>query len=260
MLRDYLRLLKTFHQVQLSMALKSPVNLWTSTLIQIVYYFAQWLFWLGIRSTDAGLKWLSQKELIAFLVTVALVDNVYLFLIGRGSMVLLQRIQSRTLEGFLLWPRSTLGTLVWVSPNWTYFPCVVLSLLAFFAYHIWQNSSLGLIAMHFAASMIGVFIMNGISFLFRMTGFWSLAFARIRHANPSYKIMVRPYNAFDPMVRLALLVVFPALFITGVPAEIASGRFGLIWLLAAIGALALLWIQVWFMWRKGLGRYGRLVS
>lgn len=255
-LLDYIRLLKVFYKLQLSQALKSPINFWTATLVQTAYYAAQIFFWVGIRSTNAGAQWMTESQLVSFLVTVCLVDNLYLFLFGRGSMILMQKVRTLTLDNLLLWPRSKLGTLLWISPNWTYLPCVVLSLIAFVWLH--TNSTLALAATHLAACIIGLLIMNGISFLFRMTTFWSSGVTLIRHANPSYKIMVRPFDAFETKMRIFLLTLFPALFITGVPAQIADGRLDNRWLVAGLLASVALWAVVCMVWRLGVSRYSRV--
>lgn len=254
-LRDYVRLMRLFYSVQLSQALKSPINFWTASLVQVAYYAAQFIFWIGIRSTNAGANWMSEADVYSFLITLSLVDNLYLFLVGRGSMIMMQKVTAQKLDSLLLWPRSTLGTLFWISPNWTYFPCAVLSVVAFFVLHFYAGSSAGVIVLHFLSCLIGVVVMNGISYLFRLTSFWSAGVTVLRNANPSYKIMVRPYDAFDTKVRLFLLTAFPALFITGVPSQIASGQFGFEWLAAGIMMSAVLWLFVAYVWRKGVVRY-----
>jgi ABC-type uncharacterized transport system permease subunit len=244
-----------FYRLQFAQTLKSPLNFWIASLIQIVYFASQGFFWFAVLSTEAGRNWMSESQIFGFMVTVGIVDNFYLFTIGRGSMVLMQRVETRNLEPILLWPRSSLGILVFMTPNMTYLPCAIISLVCFICYHFYYSTDILTVALHFFACIVGVFVMNGISFVFRSSIFWSQAFARLRNANPSYKILVRPFDSFEGAIKVFLLTLFPALFITGVPAELGTGQKEWIWLVGAIGACAFNWWIVVQLWTLGLRRY-----
>jgi ABC-2 type transport system permease protein len=106
------------------------------------------------------------------------------------------------------------------------------------------------------AATLGVIVLNLISFIYRLSSFWTAAIVQIRNSNPSFKIMVRPLDAFGGPLKLILMTVFPALFITGVPAQILTGQLNSLWLFGAMAASLWLAIVLVWLWKYGLRRYG----
>jgi ABC-2 type transport system permease protein len=254
---DYVQLLKAFYRAAWIEATKSPINFWISSLVQITFYIAQILFWVGIRSTSAGKHFMNDRDLLGFLLTLCAVDNLYLFLLGPGSVQLMNRILKQNLDSLLMWPRSTLGVLVFFKPNFNFLPMAALSLVLMSAYHLYHQTALSLILLHSISIVIGIFILNAISFIYRLSAFWTRSIVDIRNSNPSFKIIVRPFDSFSGMAKLFLLTVFPALFITGVPSKILKSNFAFVWLFGSIGAATLLWLYVAILWQHGLKRYGK---
>jgi len=259
-IEDHLRLLKVFYRASFRTASKSPLNLWIATFIQLFYYVAQIAFWVGVRSTPGGAQFISDSELIGFLLTVAVVDNAYLFALGAGSIHLAQRIQQLSLEPLLLMPRSTLGILLFSRPSFSYLPCLVWSVCALVAYHITAGTDFYIVVVHFIATLSGIFVLTGISYLHRLTVFWTDSIVNIRNSNPSFKILVRPPASFRGPVRFALMTIFPALFITGVPFEILSGSRSSVWMVGVLAAALLLWLYVGRVWKIGVKRYARYAT
>ena len=98
-------------------------------------------------------------------------------------------------------------------------------------------------------------ILNGISFLYRLTVFWTAAIVAVRHSNPSFKVMVRPGDSFQGPVRLFLYTALPALFITAVPSEIFWQTKAAGWLVLSAVVCVVVWTTVALMWRAGVRRY-----
>lgn len=259
-LKDRAELLGAFYRAAYIELTKSPSNVWISTAIQLFYYAAQLLFWLGVKDSAAGGRFISNADLHGFLITLGLVDNLYLCFLGPGSARAAASITEGALEPYLLWPRSPLAVMIFSRPNWSFLPCVLLSAAAAAVYYWTYGVGAGFIALHLAGVVCGVFVLNAISFIYRLTSFWTASIVQVRNSNPSFKIMVRPLGAFSGKLRLFLLTVFPALFITGVPAELLTGARAPLWLAAGVAAAGLLWAYVNLMWTVGVRRYGKLAT
>lgn len=251
--KGWILLLKQLYRASFLSATKSVVNLWLSSFMQIFFYIAQYLFWMGIGEHQSILK---GDKLLGFFVTMALVDNVYLMLFGPGSILAQQLILGRRLEQVLLIPRSPLVLLTLSRPNLAFAPCCALSLGFFAVYLTKVQPSFTVVITFLLASMMGVIILNLISFIYRLSSFWTAAIVQIRNSNPSFKIMVRPLEAFSGKLRFCLMTLFPALFITGVPSKILTDDFGKLWLLYGFGATLWLSVVLLWLWRMGLRRYG----
>ncbi len=259
-LRDWGGLLAAFYRSSYIELTKSPSNLWIATAIQLFYYAAQLLFWLGVKNSAAGARFISDAQLHGFLITLGLVDNLYCCFLGPGSAYAAASITEGALEPYLLWPRSPLGVMVFSRPNWSFLPCVMISATATAFYYHYYGVAPRVIALHMAAVVCGVFVLDAISFIYRLSAFWTASIIQVRNSNPSFKIMVRPLAAFNGKLRIFLLTVFPALFITGVPADLLSGTLAPLWLAAGTVATGLLWVYVHLIWTAGVKRYGRLVT
>lgn len=259
-LKDWGGLLAAFYRVSFIEVTKSPANLWLSTGLQLFYYAAQALFWLGIRNTAAGRGFMSEPQLFGFLVTLGLVDNLYLCFVGPGSLYASAMITEGNLERHLLWPRSPLGVLIFCRPNLSYLPCVFLSLTAAAAFYLHYHVGPWRIILHLAAVLCGVFVLNAISFIYRLTSFWTSSIVRVRNSNPSFKIMVRPLGAFEGKLKIFLMTLFPALYITAVPAGLLSPEMKPLWLAAGALGAGLLWFYVHLIWTAGVRRYGRIAA
>jgi ABC-2 type transport system permease protein len=238
--------------------MKSRSNAILSSLMQIFYYVAQYFFWLGVQNTAGGRSFIAHEYLLGFLVTIALVDNAYLFFFGKGSLIAADAIQSGNLEPYLLRPRHPLIQFVVDQPNWAFAPAFVVSIIFGIIILPGLNLSATQLVIYLLSVVFGISILNAISFLFRLTPFWTTSIIQVRNANPSFKILVRPFDSFQGKIKLVLLTIFPALFITGVPSEILAGSKGWIWLLYALFAVLLLSTYVYAMWNFGVRRYGRL--
>lgn len=231
---------------------KSLSNLWISSLMQIFFYVAQFLFWYGLSEHQ---NLLDEKQFHGFFVTMALVDNFYLVFFGPGSLLLQQLVLSRSLEQILTYPRSALPMLMLIRPNLCFIPCLLLSIFGFCFYVGFYEVSFLDIFTYLFLVFIGVLILNFISFIYRLSSFWTSSIVQIRHSNPSFKIMVRPIEAFHGPLRLFLMTIFPALFITGIPSLALSGKISWVWMSGA--CLAVLWLSLllYWIWGRGLRRY-----
>lgn len=259
-LQDLWSLTCAYYRASLLVYTKNPRAVWFSSAMQGFYYVAQFAFWIGIRSQPAGKALASDEQMISFLVTLSLVDNTYLFLLGPGSLRAADKILRFELDALLLQPRHALRMLAFLSPNFNFLPIAVLSWVIFIVYGLSAHVPWDVQVVSFLASLLGVFILNSISFLFRLTSFWTRSIIQVRNANPSFKIMVRPYDSFSGAIRLVFLTAFPALFLTGVPAQILAGKFGPLWLLGAAAAAASSWFYVEKMWSIGVRTYARRAS
>lgn len=254
-LRDFLQLYAAHLRARLSVVKKSPINLWFAMGVQGAYYVAQLLFWVGVRAAGADLGMLSDRDLFAFLVTLAVVDNAYLMFFGSGSPAMQTRIASATLEPILLQPRHPLLTFALLFMDLSHLPGLLLSLACWVAYLFAFAVPPGAAVLHAAAMLAGTAILTGISFIYRLSTFWTASIVAVRNSNPSYKIMVRPLAAFSGPLRVALLTAFPALFITGVPAEILTGRRAPFWLGLGVLAAIFVWCLAGGLWKLGVRRY-----
>lgn len=248
-----LHLMPRFYRASFLTLTKSRSNLWLSSWMQIFFYIAQFLFWTGLQGHQ---NLLTGIDLYGFFVTMALIDNAYLAFFGPGSLLAQELILSRKLEQLILYPRSALMLLMFMRPNLHFLPCFVLSVAAFIVYVVMADVSFLTIGVFLLAALFGILTLNLISFLYRFTSFWTASIVQIRNANPSFKIMVRPLDAFYGPLRMILLTLFPALFITGVPAKMLAGEYSAYWLLWGSVAVCWLWLLVCLMWKRGLRRYG----
>jgi ABC-2 type transport system permease protein len=257
---DKLALEYTFLWASYRSLLKSPLNIWLSTAMQFFYYVVQGLFWFGIASTEAGRKFITQKDLMCFLVTLAFVDNLYLFLLGGGSFKLMGLVSSNNLDPYLLWPRNPLLILTFSSPGVSFLPSLLISIVLLAVFYIHYHVPAIYILIHLASCIAGALILNGISFIHKMSVFWTNTVVNIKNSNPSFKIIVRPPQAFGYKLRFFLMFIFPALSIVGVPFEILSGSKSLMWFVFSLCATLMIWIYVFFMWKKGVTRYGKITA
>jgi ABC-2 type transport system permease protein len=169
-------------------------------------------------------------------------------------------ITENALERHLLWPRAPLGVLAFCRPNLSYVPCVVLASAAAGAYYVHYHIGFWRIGLHLAAVLCGVFVLDAISFIYRLTSFWTTSIVRVRNSNPSFKIMVRPLGAFQGKLTILLLTLFPALYITAVPASLLSPEARPYWLAAGFLAAGLLWLYAHRVWTVGVRRYARIAA
>jgi ABC-2 type transport system permease protein len=258
LLRDRLALLAAFYKASWTITLKSPLNVWIANLLRLVYYGAMFLFWFGVRSTEAGAEFMSQSEVYGFLITVGVVENAFLCFVGRGSLDLMHKISTLTLEPVLLWPRNAIACFALLRPNLIYLPIFVLFVIIQAVYYAMVRPDPQVIVIHLVAVTCGIFVLSGISFVYRLTAFWTDSIVRVRHSNPSFKILIRPASAFQGALRLVLMTIFPALFITGVPYELlVQEQPGTVVLLSILAALTV-WGYVLLIWRIGVRRYARL--
>lgn len=254
-LQDKYQLFKAHCRANWSVVKKSPINLWMTFLIQLSYYFAQILFWYGVVSMSHNDIFVEQNFLYGFIITLAVVDNLYLFLVGQGSIFAQNLIVQQNLEFYLFKPRHAIFMLVFSHVNFTHIIGVVISIVALMWYYMSFSIDIVTVIFHLLSILIGVFVLNGISFLYRLTSFWTSAIVSVRNSNPSFKVMVRPLEAFQGKIRFFLLTFFPALFITGVPAEILVGRLGPVWFFYAALVLVFIWSSVLWVWQSGIKRY-----
>jgi ABC-2 type transport system permease protein len=150
--------------------------------------------------------------------------------------------------------------MIFSRPNWSYLPCVLLSLIAAAVFYAHYGISFGMIVLHGVAVLLGMFVLDAISFIYRLTSFWTSSIVQVRNSNPSFKIMVRPLSAFGGKLRLFLLTIFPALFITGVPSSLLTRALAPFWLAACGIAAGILWAYVGVIWTVGSRRYGKFVT
>jgi ABC-2 type transport system permease protein len=111
------------------------------------------------------------------------------------------------------------------------------------------------IAIWIFSCIFGIAVLNAISFIYRLSAFWTAAIVQVRNSNPSFKIMVRPFESFQGKIRFFLLTIFPALFITGIPSEILNGSLSAAWFFGSIFAVLWLYGLLIVIWGCGVRRY-----
>lgn len=249
---EYMKLIQEFYKAAYVVMTKSRSNLWLSCLMQMFFYIAQFLFWEGIGTHQTLL---SSKQVFGFFITMAIVDNAYLVFFGPGSILAQQLILGRGLEQILTLPRHPLFILTFAKPNLAFLPCLALSVLGAACYFYFFDASIFQIVIWIFSCILGIAVLNAISFIYRLSAFWTAAIVQVRNSNPSFKIMVRPFEAFHGKIRFVLLTIFPALFITGIPSEILNGTLPVLWFFGSIFAVLWLYGLLFLVWNYGVRRY-----
>ncbi|RYE59497.1 MAG: hypothetical protein EOP48_00715 [Sphingobacteriales bacterium] len=242
-------------RAQITILTKSQINLWLSTLLQLVYFGVQYLFWNGISRVMGPSLATSDRAILAFLVTLAVVDNIYMCVFARGTLLVQSLIQQNSLEAILLKPISSFRFLLVYNIDLTTLPLALLSISGFIWYHLFVSQNILLLFIHTLALVNGIGILVGISYMYRLTTFWTLGLVSVRYSNPAFKIMVRPWDSFKGNLRIVLLTIFPALFITAIPTAITLGVLKAWFLIYGTIANALVWTAVFSLWNRGLRRY-----
>lgn len=242
-------------KLNVSYLAKSKSNLTFMFLGQVVYYLAQLIFWSGVLNANNSQFTQSPINLYGFLVTFAFVDNFYLMFIGSGTLKVQPYILRGTLDTILVRPIHPVLYFSLFHPNLGHAAGMLISIIALIMYYIHFNISAAFIIVHLLAMILGAATLSGISFLFRISCFWTKSIVAIRNSNPSFKIMVRPFQSFNGGLKMFLLFAFPALFITGVPTELLTGGLPVYWLGIALIANIVLWSVVVMLWTIGVKRY-----
>ncbi|WP_161998264.1 ABC-2 family transporter protein [Silvanigrella paludirubra] len=242
-------------KLNISFLMKSKSNFYFMFFLQIFYYVVQVIFWSGIFNISNSDFIKEPIKIYGFLVTLAFIDNFYLTFFGSGSLNMQNEIFKLSLDNYLIKPIHPLIYFIFFKPNLGYFPGFILSIIFLISYYYYFNINLFQIFIHILSMLTGVFILNAISFIYRISCFWTNCLVMIKNSNPSFKIMVRPLESFEGKLRLFLLFVFPALFITGVPSSILYNDIMKYWLLIGFIMNIWIWILVYFLWKKGVKRY-----
>ncbi|WP_387491605.1 ABC-2 family transporter protein [Photorhabdus sp. RM96S] len=250
----------------LSEAKKSPLNLWLSAFVNFSYYIAQAFFWYAILNSQSSGYILSDGFIIIFFTTVCLVDNLYLFLFGRGSLLLVKKVKSLKLEPHLTLPINTQFLYVTTNIAFEHFLLSFLSLVLFFTVHIYFGTNILLVFLHFIMVLEGVLILTSITWIIRTTIFWTTSLVSIKNSNPCFKVLVRPEQSFHGVVRFILMFILPCLFITGVPASVVSGIMSMKWFfIQTLVTLILILILILIFIAKlvfdiGVKRYSKYIT
>ncbi|RZK69631.1 MAG: hypothetical protein EOO85_22175 [Pedobacter sp.] len=242
-------------KAQITILTKSQINLWLSTLMQLMYFLAQYMFWDGINRVAGSSIENSTSKILVFLVTLAVIDNLYMCLFARGTILLQSLIMQNSLEAILLKPINSFKFLLFHNIDLTCLPLATISLIALAWYHLIISASLLSFLVHSLAIFNGLGILVGISYIYRLSTFWTLGIVSVRYSNPAFKIMVRPWEAFHGNLKVILLTVFPALFITAIPAALTLGSVNSWFIFYGLMANVLVWAIVAHMWTRGLLRY-----
>ncbi len=244
----------------LSEAKKSPLNFWLSAFVNFSYYIAQAFFWYAILNSQSSGYILSDDFIIIFFTTVCLVDNFYLFLFGKGSLLLVKKVKSLKLEPHLTLPINTQFLYVATNIAFEHFLLSFLSLALFFTVHIYLGTNILLVFLHFIMALEGVLILTSITWIIRTTIFWTNSLVSIKNSNPCFKVLVRPEQSFHGVVRFILMFILPCLFITGVPASVASGIMSMKWFfIQTLVTLILIFIAK-LVFDIGVKRYSKYIT
>lgn len=254
-MNKYMKMFYNAAKLNLSYLSKSKSNLYFTFLTQVFYYIAQLIFWSGIINVNTNQFTSSNVALFGFLVTLSFVDNYYLLFFGSGSLKMQQLILKSSLDNFLLKPVHPLVNFIFLYPNFGHLGGVFISSIMLLSYYIYFKISIILIIIHIMAMILGIGILNGISFIYRISCFWTKSIVSIKNSNPSFKIMVRPLDAFTGKLRFFLIFCFPALFITGIPSQIIAGTSCIYWIFGCFLANIWVWIIVFLLWNMGVKRY-----
>lgn len=242
-------------KMNFSFLMKSKSNFYFMFFAQIFYYVAQIIFWTGIYNVS-NIDFIKDPiKIFGFLVTLTFVDNFYLAFFGSGSINMQNSIFSLSLEPHLSRPLHPLIYFVFFRPNLGYFSGCIISLILLISYYFYFSILVIDIFYHIISMIIGIFILNGISFIYRLSCFWTNSIVLIKNSNPSFKIMVRPLNSFQGKLKFFLLFIFPALFITGIPASIVNNEIMKYWIIIGFFMNIWIWFLVYTLWLFGVKRY-----
>ncbi|WP_228865834.1 ABC-2 family transporter protein [Xenorhabdus sp. PB30.3] len=244
----------------LSEAKKSPFNFWMAAFINFNFYVAQGFFWYAILGSKSSDYILSNDFVLIFFTTVCLVDNFYLFLFGRGSFLLTNKVKSLRLDPHLILPINTQFLYVATGIAFEHFLLSFSSLILFFAVHIYLNTDVLYMFLHLIMVFEGVLVLTAITWIIRTSIFWTSALVSIKYSNPCFKVLVRPEQSFHGLIRIILMFVLPCLFITGVPASVANGIMSVKWFFiqSAITLILIILAKVFF--DIGVRRYAKYVT
>lgn len=241
--------------MNISFLLKSKSNFYFMFFTQVFYYIAQFVFWTGIYNVSSSDFIKDPEKILGFLVTLAFIDNFYLTFLGAGSVHMQNAIFSFSLEPYLVRPLHPLLYFIFFRPNVGYLSGCLLSVVFLASYYCYFSTPIVDICFHIFSMILGIFILNGISFIYRISCFWTNSIVMVKNSNPSFKIMVRPLNSFEGNLKLFLLFIFPALFITGVPAAMLNDEIMKHWILFAFLMNMWIWFLVFYLWNSGIKRY-----
>ncbi|WP_086956497.1 ABC-2 family transporter protein [Xenorhabdus innexi] len=244
----------------LSEAKKSPFNFWMAAFINFNFYVAQGFFWYAILGTQSVDYMLSRDFILIFFTTVCLVDNFYLFLFGRGSFLLTNKVKSLKLDPHLILPINTQFLYIATGIAFEHFLLSFLSLILFFAVHIYLETEAIYIILHLVMVFEGILVLTAITWIIRTTIFWTSALVSIKYSNPCFKVLVRPEQSFHGLIRIILMFVLPCLFITGVPASVANGIMSIKWFFIQTVVTLILIIIAKLVFDIGVRRYAKYIT
>jgi ABC-2 type transport system permease protein len=260
--RLYLKIYKIGLKISLSKAKKSPANFWLSATINFVYYLAQATSWLVLNSHDSFQGFMSESYILIFFITVSMVDNLYLLFFGQSSIQLQNRVKNLSLDTHLLLPVNLPIYYILTTISLEHIILTVISFIAFIAVHCYlqtQTQTL-IILLHLILILQGSVVLASISWLYRCTVFWSNTLVNVRNSNPSFKVLIRPFESFQGAARIFFMVIIPCLFITGVPAYIVGSHIDYLLIFCqTLVTFSLILICNW-VFNIGIKRYARVVT
>lgn len=246
--------------VSLSASKKSPINFWLSALVNVFYYIMQIFFWYSLLRLNNSAEQLSIKYILFFLATVCIIDNLYMLFFESGSFLFMKKVSSQKIDSFMTLPISLPFLFTVTNISFQHIFLTVVSLAYLTCIHIYYSTGLMNYILHLLLVVQGTFILCLFTWILRMTIFWSNALVHIKLANPAYKVLVRPEQSFDGIIRFIFTFVFPFLFITGIPTSIVMGAIVKIWFFWQSIMLVVMILFSKFLYIKGLKRYAKFIT
>lgn len=244
----------------LSVSKKSPINFWLSALVNVFYYLMQGLFWFSLLRLNNSSEQLNIKYISFFFATLCVVDNLYMLFFESGSFLFMKKVSTKKIDAFMTLPIGLPFLFTVTNISFQHIFLTIISLTCLTVVHFYYSTGLVNYFLHLIVVVQGVTILCVFTWTLRMSIFWSNALVHIKLANPAYKVLVRPEQSFDGIIRFIFTFVFPFLFITGIPTSIVVKDIGKTWVLGqSIMLVAMTFFSV-FIYRKGLKRYAKFIT
>ena len=259
MVNRYFKIWLAFLRNTLSRDMEYKMNFIFEIFIDAIYYGSLFFFFKIIFQFTNSLGSFNEDAVIIFLVTMYIVDSLYVFSLGGNVFNINEYVKSGDLDFILLKP---INSQFFISFRYVNMHAVISVIILFtllirltYVYH--GNSLLLFNYIFYIPSLIfGIFIFYSFEFMIASLVFWLRNFSYAGWlAGELVKYSRRPDSIYKQWFRKALFSFFPMAMICSVPSRILI--FGidiklLIWqfLIASI----FLWITT-IIWKKGLTRY-----
>ena len=255
----YFKIWMAFLRNTLSRDMEYKMNFIFEIFIDAIYYGSLFFFFKVIFQFTDSLGSFDENAVIIFLITMYIVDSLYIFLLGGNVFHINDNVRSGDLDFILLKP---INSQFFISCRYvnTYslvsiFILSILLLKLTYTYH--ENSFLIINYIVCSISLIlGVLIFYSFEFIISCLAFWFRNFSYAGWlAGELIKYSRRPDSIYKKWFRKTLFSIFPMAMICSVPSRILI--FGInfkLLLLQFFIASIFLWITT-IVWNKGLHRY-----